>query len=164
MEIGGFNYKFTQQNAPCDRLEDLLDKVMEFYLRFVQALPRLCVEPLQVKKCGDDLYEVTAIIGNTGYLPTFITDHAAELEIDKHVKVTLDGAEILSGKACTDAGNLSGYSRTVTGPFAYGNYSTMVNAPARKKLTWIVRAPAGTVITVQAEQEKSGRAEASVVL
>ena len=164
VEIGGFNYKFTQQNAPCDRLEELLDMVMRFYLRFVQALPKLCVEPLQVKACGEGLYEVTAVIGNTGYLPTFITDHAAELEIDKHVKVTLEGAEILSGKACTDAGNLSDYSRTVTGPFAYGNYSTMANAPARKKLTWIVRAPAGTVITVQAEQEKSGRVEASAVL
>ncbi len=164
VELGGFNYKFTQQNAPRDYLEELLGRVTQFYIRFAQALPKLTVEPLKTERIGDDLWKVTAVIGNTGYLPTNITDHATELAINKPVNVTVEGGEILSGSAFTEIGDLSGYSRTVTGPYAYGNYTTMNSAPARKRLSWIVRAAEGSEITVRAAHVKGGSAGCTEVL
>ncbi|MBR3000362.1 MAG: hypothetical protein IKF39_05120 [Oscillospiraceae bacterium] len=164
VEIGGFNYKFTHQNPPEDLLCAECEKDTRFNIRFAKAMPKLTIDTLNAEAVGDDLYRITAVVGNLGYLPTNLTDEAVSLNVSKPVKVAFEGAEILSGKTEQEIGNLSGYSRTVTGAFFYGNLSTEQNAPARKKVTWLVRAKEGTSVKVCACQEKAGTASASVVL
>ena len=85
------------------------------------------------------------------------------MNVAKEVEVTITGGETVQGKASEKAGYLSGYSRTVTGSI-YGNITTMKNAPARKKLSWIIKADEGTEITVSAAQEKSGQCSCSITL
>jgi hypothetical protein len=70
----------------------------------------------------------------------------------------LSGAEVVEGKAVNEIGSLSGYSRTATGSF-YGNLTTFENAPAKKKVSWIIKGNAdGQAVTVKASHEKSGSA------
>ncbi|MBQ8994443.1 MAG: hypothetical protein IJ091_01375 [Oscillospiraceae bacterium] len=164
VEIGGFNYKFTHQNPPENLLKEECEKDTRFNIRFAKAMPKLTVDTLAAEPVGEDLYQVTAIVGNLGYLPTNLTDEALSLNVSKPVEVCFEGAEILAGKAKQEIGNLSGYSRTVTGAFFYGNLTTEQSAPARKKLTWLVRAKQGTSVTVNAFQEKAGAASKTVVL
>ena len=131
-------------------------------IRFAKAVPHLIIDTLTAEKVSDGVYKVTAIVGNTGYLPTNITDEAVKMGIAKSVKVMID-ADVVSGKKEDEIGNLDGYSRTRTGS-AYGNLSTMANGKQRKKLEWIIKAEAGTEATVCAAQEKAGCVSATVIL
>ena len=163
VEIGGFNYKFTVQNAPKHLLKEIMEQSTKFLIRYAKAAPQLVLEDLKAEKIGDQVYKVSVIAGNTGYLPTNLTDVTLNLKKDKPVTVTISGGELKLGKETEEIGSLSGYSRTASGPM-YGNLSTRYNAPARKKITWVINAKPGTKITVKASHCKAGQAEASVTL
>ncbi len=164
VEIGGFNYKFTHQNPPEHMLLKECENFARFGIRFASAMPHLSVDSVYAEKVKAGIYKVTAVVGNLGYLPTNLTDEAIHLKTAKPVEVSLSGAEIVSGKEKEEIGNLSGYSRTRSGVFFYGNISTSESATAKKKLSWIVKGAAGDVVTITAAQEKSGTASAQVTL
>lgn len=164
IEIGGFNFKFSQQNPPESFLNGVLEQMTRFMIRFAQSMPRLTIDTLTSEKVSDDIYKVTAVVGNLGYLPTNLTEEAKKLNISKKVEVTISGGKVISGLEKTKIGNLEGYGSTSTGTNFYGNISTDYNAKARKKLTWVVQAKSGTEITVSCAQEKSGKASKTITL
>lgn len=164
IEIGGFNFKFTQQNPPESFLNGVLEQMTRFMIRFAQVVPRLTVDTLKAEKVTEGVYKVTAIVGNLGYLATNLTEEANNLRISKPVEVKISGCKVVSGLETTDIGNLEGYGSTRTGTSFYGNISTIENAHARKKLEWVVQADAGTEITVSCHQEKAGHASRTVKL
>ena len=164
VEIGGFNFKFSQQNPPESFLNGVLEQMTRFMIRFAQSMPRLTIDTLTSEKVSDDIYKVTAVVGNLGYLPTNLTEEAKKINISKEVEVTISGGKIVSGLEKTKIGNLEGYGSTSTGTNFYGNISTDYNAKARKKLTWVVQAKSGTEITVSCAQEKSGKASKTITL
>jgi hypothetical protein len=163
VEIGGINFKFTLQNPPENFLQKEVENDTKFNIRFAKAMPKLAVDCLSAEKKADGVYEITAMIGNPGYLPTNLTEEAVKLKVAKPVIVDLEGAEVIGAAPEKKIDSLAGFSGTVTGAF-YGNISTFVNAPAKKKLTWIVKAAEGTVITVKASQEKAGKACKQITL
>lgn len=163
VEIGGFNTKFTIQNPPENLLIHEVEHDTKFNLRFAQAMPHLHMESITGEKVTDGVYRITAVIGNRGYLPVYLSEEALSLKTAKPVLASISGCEVINGKADVEAGMLSGYSRTVTGSI-YGNLTTMSNAPAKKKLEWIVKANAGDVITVTATHEKAGSASITVTV
>ncbi len=164
VEIGGFNYKFTHQNPPKHILPEVVEKMTAFMVRFAKAMPKLSVDCVNAEKLGDGVYKVTAIVGNKGFLPTNLTEVANNMGRAKPVKAVLTGAEVTVGCAEQEIGNLAGYSATATGVFFYGNITTRAAAKAKKKLTWVVKAAAGTEITVAACQEKAGSASMTITL
>ena len=164
VEIGGFNFKFSQQNPPESFLNGVLEQMTRFMIRFAQSMPRLTIDTFTSEKVSDDIYKVTAVVGNLGYLPTNLTEEAKKLNISKEVEVTISGGKIVSGLEKTKIGNLEGYGSTSTGTNFYGNISTDYNAKARKKLTWVVQAKSGTEITVSCAQEKSGKASKTITV
>jgi murein tripeptide amidase MpaA len=164
VEIGGFNFKFTHQNPPENFLNGVMEQMTRFMLRFAQSMPRLTVDTLEKEEVSEGVYKITAIVGNLGYLPTNLTELANELRISKPVEVRISGAKFVTGLETTKIGNLEGYGSTKTGVVFYGNISTMENAHARKKLTWVVKASKGTEVTITASQEKSGVATKTITL
>ena len=166
VELGGFNYKFTHQNPPASFLNELMEQSTRFLIRFAKSMPCLVVDSVTAEKESEGIYKVTAVIGNTGYLPTNISDEALNIGKAKEVQVCLEGegVQVISGKDDMKIGHLSGYSRTQTGAYFYGNVGTRASAPAKKKLEWVVKAPAGTKLTVKAVSQKAGQAELSVEL
>ena len=164
VEIGGFNFKFSQQNPPESFLNGVLEQMTRFMIRFAQSMPRLTIDTFTSEKVSDDIYKVTAVVGNLGYLPTNLTEEAKKLNISKEVEVTISGGKVVSGLEKTKIGNLEGYGSTSTGTNFYGNISTDYNAKARKKFTWVVQAKSGTEITVSCAQEKSGKASKTITL
>lgn len=163
VEIGGFNYKFTCQNPPVKYLLAECEHDTKFNIRFAKALPNVIVESLTSKKVADSVYEITAIVGNRGYLPTNLTEEANTLQTSSPVKVSISGAQVLSGKETESIGNLDGFSATVTGAF-YGNLRTSSAAKAKKKIAWLVKAEAGTDVDVQVDSAKAGCAHKSITL
>ena len=162
VEIGGMQSKFTLQNPPEAFLEAECQRSSRFLLRFLQAMPRLTLEPLTAGALGGGIYEIKATVGNLGYLPTNLTELGRSLKLNDPVKLRIEGAALLSGKAEEDLGDLEGYSATRLS--FHGNPSTMFKAKARKSVCWLVRAEPGARITVQASQSKAGTAEQSLLL
>ena len=163
VELGGYNIKFTVQNPPQKFLQEECEHDTKFNLRFAKAMPHLTMESIASEKLSDDLYRITAVVGNLGYLPTNLTDEALTLKVDHPVTLTMEGGEVVEGKQVTEIGNLSGYSRTLTG-YGYGNLTTWENAPAKKKVSWIVKGKPGNTLVIKAASEKAGTAEKSIQL
>jgi murein tripeptide amidase MpaA len=163
VEIGGFNIKYTIQNPPQKYLAEECEHDTKFNIRFAKAMPHLTLDSVQSETIGDGLFRVTAVVGNLGFLPTNLTDEAVSLKVDHPVTVEIAAAEVIEGKKINEIGSLSGYSRTDTGSF-YGNLTTYESAPAKKKVSWIIKARKGDTIVIKAQQEKSGCAETAVTL
>lgn len=155
VEIGGYNYKFTCQNPPENFLLEECEHDTKFNLRFAKALPSIEIESLRAKKVTDTVYEVTALVGNRGYLPTNLTDEAIHLKNAKPVEVSISGCKVLGGKEVEQIGNLDGFSATITGAY-YDNIQTFASAKAKKKVKWLVEANDGCEIVVSAKSEKAG--------
>ena len=183
VEIGGFCTKFTHQNPPPAMLLAECENATRFNIRFALACPKLVIEKTASEKLAEGVFKISVTVGNRGYLPTNLTDEAVSLKKAAPVKVTLsaggaeEGAEasdgspamksglsLLSGKETEEIPSLSGFSRTNTGIWYYGNISTGAAAPAKKALSWIVKGKPGDVITVTAAQEKAGTAKAQIHL
>lgn len=155
VEIGGFEAKFTVQNPPENMLCEECEHDTKFNIRFAKSLPALKVEEVTSEKVSDGVYQISAIVGNRGYLPTNLTEEANQLHVSQPVTVCVDGCEVVSGKKEESIGNLDGFSATSTGAF-YGAITTYANAKAKKKVSWIVKAEGGSTITVTCKQEKAG--------
>ncbi|MBQ6679607.1 MAG: hypothetical protein IJM76_06240 [Lachnospiraceae bacterium] len=164
VEIGGFNYKFTHQNPPEDLLLTECENDTRFNIRFANAAPRLVIDSAKAEQVSEGIYKLTVTVGNVGYLPTNLTDEAMKLKVDKPVTLTLENAKLIAGKETEELGQLSGYSRTVTGVFFYGNISTDKSAEAKKRVSYIVEGKSGDVIKVKAAHAKAGTACAEIVL
>ena len=162
VEIGGLNCKFTLQNPPEDYLLAECEHDTKFNIRFAKALPQLTVDSVTSEKVSEDVYKVSAVIGNLGYLPTHLTDEAINLHTAVEVEVSID-KEVVEGHAVKKIGHLSGYSRTATGAI-YGNLTTYASAKAKNKVTWIIKAHQGETVTVSASQEKAGSCTATITL
>ncbi len=155
VEIGGYNFKFTVQNPPENMLLQECENDTKFNIRFAKSLPSLKIETLTYEKISDDIYKVTTIVGNRGYMPTNLTQEANKLKVSTPVKVSIEGCEVVSGKNVEEIGNLDGFSGTTTGSY-YDEIITFENSKAKKKLSWIIKAKPNTKVTIIAKQEKAG--------
>ena len=164
VEIGGFNYKHTWQNPPETYLLEEIEHSTKFYLRFMQAMPRLVIEDIEVKEITGNTFLVNVIVGNRGYLPTNLTDTAKKIKVAKEVEVTLENANVIQGNSTIKIKDLAGYSQTITGAYFYGNYATVQNAEAKKKVTWLIQGKKGDTLNICLKQEKAGKVEKEINL
>ncbi len=163
VEIGGYNYKFTQQNPPGDMLCEVCENIARFMIRFAKALPKIEITKLEAKKLYDNTYEVCCVIGNNAYLSTNLTNKAFKMKCAEPVKVRIEGATLLSGKEITEIESLEGYSQAATRVF-YGEVVDSHSAKSRKELKWIVKAEEKSCIKVSVSQIKAGEAEKEICL
>lgn len=165
VEIGGLNLKFTEQNCPVAFLKQEVEKTTRFCLRYARTLPQLSIEKTEVRWLAEDLAEVSAVIGNNGYLPTYLTEEARSLQINEPVRVSLQGQSVslVQGKQVMEIGDLQGYSG------AHASYSACTlqtgnHEPMVKTVRWLVQAQPGTVLKLTAFQQKAGKAEIQITL
>ena len=146
VEYGGFDYKFFFQNCPPAFLRQEAEKHTRYILRAAALLPKLALDPVDSRKLGEGVYEVTAVAGNLGYLPTSLTNEAVKLGVDVPVKAEISlPAE---GGSVQEIGHLAGRSSVETA-FTPNGFYTASPLPQRKLVKWIVRAEAGTRYTVK---------------
>ncbi len=163
VEIGGFNTKFSIQNPPETFLQELVEKDTVFNIRFAKAMPHLTFDSVNAEKITENIYRITAVVGNLGYLPTNLTQEAVSLHKNGPVTVSISGVELITGNQSEQIGDLAGFSDTVTGTI-YGNLSTFANGKARKKVSWIIRGTPHTVVSLTVQSQKAGKAVTSVTL
>ena len=90
-------------------LQDAIHNNCLFTLRHAACTPLLNIETCDAEKVADDLYKVTAVVANHGFLPTYMTERALKHQSAEPIKVTLEGdAELIMGETPHDLGHLAG--------------------------------------------------------
>lgn len=162
VEIGGWHTKFVVQNAPPSYLEAECHKNMMFSLRAMACLPRLQLSKAEAKQVGEGVYEVSVLVSNLGFLPTFGSYQAQVLNKAEPLKAEVLGAAGVVGKAKKEIGHLEGRSGA-TGGFWMGYFRGGAGARDRK-VTWIVKGKKGDTLTLKVGGPRAGLATAEVVL
>ncbi len=163
VEIGGINVKFIYQNPPKSFLEEDITKHVNFMLRAVKAFPRVIVEKAEAEKLADGLYRVSAVIGNRGFLPSYVFNQALKDERMPEMTAALTGAEVVEGGEEVKFGHLAGYGNQSM--MTWGFPATTVHTkPMEKKITWIVRGKAGSKLTITVTGDRTGVTKAEITL
>lgn len=164
VEIGSVDVKFTLQNCPPGYLEQEVEKNTRAQLRFAQALPHLVIEQMQAEQQAEGVYQVTALVANQGYLPTFLTNEAKSLKVDQPLvaRVSTEG-QLLTGKAEQQIGHLEGFS-AMNDSYLVGSLRQKRTEPLKQQLVYVVKAQPGTEFTLSVSGAKAGCAECTIRL
>ncbi len=123
VEIGGWNTNYVVQNPPPKFTEAEWKKNCLFELEHARTLPYVQITETKIDDLGDKLLRLTVTVENEGLLPTNVTQKAIQHGLAKPVlvKLKLDKAELLSGKAKTDIGHIKGFAPAERAMFGRGS-------------------------------------------
>ncbi len=164
VEIGGINHKFVQQNPPTSFLLEEVEKATKFSLRFIKTLPLITIDNVEVKKVSDNIYEVSSVITNNGYLPTFISEEAKNLKVNKPIKIELLGDYEALDTSTKEINELGGFGTISTTIGLYGGITTSTSLKQQEKLVWLIKADENTELTIKVNSEKAGNVTMVVIL
>ena len=112
---------------------------------------------------GESSFLVRLVLQNSGWLPTNVTEKAVERKAVRDLEVELDlpdGARLVSGEVRTELGQLKGRVEKRSTTWWANDESTNDLA----KLEWVVEAPAGTEIGLEARHPRAGTVRRRVKL
>lgn len=156
VEVGGIDFKFTCQNCPPNFLLQEVEKTTKFVLRNALCMPKLVCDELTTEKIANDVYKITAIISNAGYLPTYICEEALAIEVNEPIKATLQGEFTMindQGKTISIKG-LEGFGTLSTG-YSYDGIETDLKNSMSTKISWIIKCNQ-TQVTLSITSKKAG--------
>ncbi|MER3462699.1 MAG: carboxypeptidase [Armatimonadota bacterium] len=153
VEIGGWDYKRFWGNAPAKFLPDIAHKNTLFTLLHAEVSPRLELKLAKVEPVSEGVWRLVAVLENTGFLPTYTSAKALEKKAVEPIRVKLhlgEGARLVSGEAVQEIGHLEGRSNKIElfGALPFGDQE--------KKLEWVVAAPSGSTVTLEAIAQRAG--------
>jgi len=164
IEVGGMVYIWSYRNPPGNLLEDMCHNNVLFNLKHAAAAPRVAVDSVDVEALGADLFRVSTVVSNHGYLPTNLSDVAVQNGVAKPVELSIacEGADVVMNPADLKLGNLAGRNER---RYAYSNWGQQWS-PVTKKAEWLVKvagADASVTVTVTSEKGGTDRKRASLV-
>lgn len=157
VELGGWDEMQSWINPPTALLADEVAGHAEFAVHQALAAPELEVLHTAVESLGSDTWRLEVGIANTGWLPTYISEFARKQSLVLPIVAHLEGAEVVGGPARLELGQLGGRLAT---RFTGRHDGT----PDRALATWVVRAPAGSALTVTVAHQRAGRVTAELTL
>ena len=161
MELGGWDFFVTLRNPPYKLLEKEIAPLSDFALYSCLVSPKLEWHSVEKVSKGDVHY-VTAVLHNTGWLPTNITQQALKMKVVRELEVDIalpDGAQLRSGKLKTMLGQLAGRDHKSTTPIWSGDPTA-----ERAKVEWVIEAEPGTEVVITAVHPRAGTIRQTVVL
>jgi Zinc carboxypeptidase len=163
VELGGWDIVNYWFNVPFDRLEPEVAPHSEWALFHALISPLLEARSLDVERLGETSFLVRLVVQNTGWLPTNVTAKALERKAVRPLEVEVglpDGARLVGGDMKTELDQLKGRveKRSTTG------WANDESSSERAKLEWVIEAPAGTEITIEARHQRAGTVRRRVTL
>lgn len=146
VEVGGFR-PYARLNPPAALLDSVLVKQTAFIGELAGMLPSVALRAVAVEPVGDRLYRVTAQVANDGYLPT-LSAMGQRARWPRPVRVELKlgrDQQLAAGRAVQQLGPIAGSGRST-------------------ELTWLVVAPAGSTVTLEAASPLAGQASQTITL
>jgi len=155
VELGGWNSMFCWANIPPKFMEDEISPHGDFALLHLLMSPKLELHSLEVFRVGDTTHHIRLVVHNTGWLPTSVTQKAAERKAVRplEAEITLpDGARLVGGEKKVELDQLTGRwdKRSVVSWRAGDETSD------RAKVEWVVEAPKGSRVEIEARHQRAG--------
>lgn len=155
VEVGGLDPKFVLQNPPHHVIGEECENVSAFLTKLGLSTAKLVIPSIEVMQTGEGLFRVVAEVANAGFLPTSSTDKGKELLLEG-VRAVIEGPiEVVAGSSPVEIGHLDGYGgqSTWTPPSGQRGYAE-----------WVVKATAGSAVTVRFEGPRAGQVAQVVTL
>ncbi|HPP02634.1 MAG TPA: M14 family metallopeptidase [bacterium] len=144
-EAGGFA-PYAKVLPPKPFFAELKEKNIQYLLWLAGKLPRIGIDEIQVKSLGMGVYEITARIINTGYLPTMPAHGERTGEIlPTRVEISLPPEAILAGEKKARIGPVAGSGGV-------------------EELHYVVQGKEGQEVTIEVISALAGNARKSVTL
>jgi murein tripeptide amidase MpaA len=155
VELGGWDVMYMWGNVPLKFLEREVAPHADFAIWHLLISPRLELHSLEVEAVGPGVSRVRLVLQNTGWLPTHVTEKAVERRAVRPLEVELtlpEGATLLSGDPKVELGQLEGrvHKRSSLGWWADDATSD------RAKAEWVIEAPQGGELGIEARHERAG--------
>jgi len=164
VELGGWDIVGSWYNPPAERREGEVAPVADWAIYLALASPLLAVTQVETRRVDGDVHLVRAVVANTGWLPTHVTEQARLREQVPPVTATIElpaGATLVTGPPRQELGQLSGRSGARSSTTWWGHEP---GTPDRARVEWVVRGGPGAVVRVVAEHPRAGVATAEVTL
>jgi hypothetical protein len=168
VELGGWHVARVFRNPPPDMLEAEIAPHSELAVFHALCSPLLRHRETVVEPVGAGVdasaWRVRVAVENAGWMNTNVTKQALERGVVQPLvaRITLpEGAELASGTARLELGQLTGRALKSTAIHQFGSSDDTTD---RAVAEWIVRAPAGTVVEVEARHDRAGVVTTSVTL
>ena len=155
VELGGWDVIACWGNVPFKFLRDEIAPHADWALWHLLISPLLSMRSLDVEPLGDDRFFVRLVLENTGWLPTYVTQKAVERQSVRPLEVELtlpEGARVVAGELRTEAGQLEGRVHMRSALW----WGTDQGTSDRAKLEWVVEAPSGGTLGVEARHPRAG--------
>jgi murein tripeptide amidase MpaA len=167
VEIGGWDKMNFWRNPPPALREREAARFPAWMTQIALSLPRLELLRTEVRALGPDTWRVRLAVGNSGYLPAYVSKRALERKTVRGVifEIHLPGdptqVSLVSGKPRMEGPQLEGHgTRNTLQAFLPTREVTADRAVAE----WVVRAPAGTRLALSARADRAGAVRTEVTL
>lgn len=161
VELGGWHAEYCWRNPPPHLLEKEIAKHADFIIFHALISPLLEFKDVTVTPLGEGAYHLRAVIQNTGWLSTSVTARAREKTLIRPLEAELtlpEGATLVSGQRKTELGQLEGRALKTT------IYWESDPTTDRVKAEWVIRAPAGTAVTLTVTHQRAGKITKTLTL
>ncbi len=167
VEIGGWDRMNFWRNPPPALREREVARFPGWMTQIALSLPKLELIRTELEKLGVDSWRIRMIVGNSGYLPAYVSKRALQRKVVRGVMFEIDwqeglkGVELLQGRKRSEGPQLEGHG---------AKHSLQAFLPTREVTAdralceWLVRAPAGTSLTLRARADRAGAVSVTVVL
>jgi murein tripeptide amidase MpaA len=163
VELGGWDVFYCWGNVPPEFLEAEIAPHSDFAIFHALVSPKLELLSLEVKPVGGSAYALRLVLHNTGWLPTYVSKKALDRKSVRPLEVELalpEGARLAAGELKTEAGQLEGRVDKRSTMWWWSDDATS----DRAKLEWVVEAPAGGTVGIEARHQRAGVVRAQVEL
>jgi murein tripeptide amidase MpaA len=154
VELGGWDAMYCWANPPAEFLEKEIAPHSDFAIFHLLISPKMEVYSLDVKPIGEGAYHVRLVLCNTGWLPTNVTQKALDRKAVRPIEVELTlpaGASLINGEKKVEAGQLEGrfQKRSIL-------WSNNDDTTDRMKVEWVIAAPNGGTLKIEARHARAG--------
>jgi len=163
VELGGWDEMYCWANPPPHLLEKEIAPHADFAIFQLAITPKLEIRSLDVKPVGQGAYFVRLVLQNTGWLPTSVSQKAVDRKAVRPLEVELtlpEGATLVAGEQKVEAGQLEGRAQK-RNIYWWGTNDATKD---RAKMEWVIEAPKGTRVSIEARHPRAGTARREVTL
>ena len=162
VELGGWDGMYCWSNPPAQFLEKEITPHADFAIFHLLISPKMEVYALDVKPLGSAAYHVRLVLCNTGWLPTNVTQKAIDRKAVRPIEVELtlpEGMSLINGEKKVEAGQLEGrfQKRSIL-------WSNNDDTTDRVKVEWVIAAPHGGTLKIEARHARAGTIRREVEL
>ncbi len=164
VELGGWNNQLIIRNPPPHLLAAEVAPHADWAIWSLLISPLLRFRETEVEALGDGTWRVRAVVENTGWLPTYVTEQALARKAARPLEARLTAGEDVTvvGEAKFEIGQLTG---RVGHTSMLGGFGASSDATSdRAKAEWIVRGPAGASVDLEIWSPRAGVVRTSVEL